>query len=229
MDKHRFFAHVPLTMLSQLMPKIAKIPIGWELLVDHEVLDASFREERERLAALLLEAGSPLRFHAPYSDIVPAGVDPEAVDLARRRIRETLELAPRFAVRDIVVHTAWHPAHTLEREAWLDRAARFWLDLDGLAADTGTRLALENVFDEDSGLLTDLLARLPAERFGVNFDIGHWHAYGHTELETWLNEFSKRLYSFHIHDNHGRCVFDFGQQGKADGAAIDRLEVGVAV
>ncbi|MBN2171403.1 MAG: sugar phosphate isomerase/epimerase [Candidatus Krumholzibacteriota bacterium] len=202
---HRFFAHVPLAWLPRYEEALARLPVGLELLVDHEALDPAFRTELERLAASLGAAGRPCRFHAPFRDLSPGGHDPEAVALARRRLEAALELAPRFGVAQIVAHTAWDPdGYALEAEAWRERSARFWGPLGERAAALGCRFALENVFDRDPDALAALLDRLPETAFGVNLDLGHWHAYSRTPLAGWLERLGGRLLSLHLHDNAGR-------------------------
>ena len=206
MDVHQFFVHVPATMLRQHLPVISKLPVGLEILVDHETLAPGFRPELERLAAELRALGRPVKFHAPFRDLAPGGHDPEAVALARRRLVAALELAPLFGASCVVAHTAWDPgSYELESTGWLDRSAAFW---GGRAADAercGVSIALENVFDRDPDILAELLGRLPAARFGANFDTGHWHAYSHAPLSAWFESLEGRILSLHVHDNQGQA------------------------
>jgi len=203
---HRFFAHVPLVWLPRYEEALARLPVGLELLVDHEALDPAFRPELERLAGSLGAGGTPCRFHAPFRDLSPGGHDPEAVALARRRLEAALELAPRFGVAQIVAHTAWDPdGYALEAEAWRDRSARFWAPLGARAAELGCRFALENVFDRDPETLAALLDRLPEAGFGVNLDLGHWHAFSRAPLADWCERLGGRLLSLHLHDNTGQA------------------------
>jgi sugar phosphate isomerase/epimerase len=203
---HRLFISVPLTQYRRYEMDLPPVPLGLELLADHEALAPEFRADALAIGAELRERGVPCRFHGPFRDLNPGGHDPEALDLARRRFESALELAPAFGVERIVVHSAWDPdMYGLDSGAWLDRAAEFWSRLTAPAAAAGVQFAIENVFDRDPHILVGLLERLPSEHFGALLDIGHWHAYSHSGLGEWLTALGERLLSLHLHDNGGRA------------------------
>jgi len=205
MKKHQLFVHLPLSLYRKYREAVLAMPTGLELLVDHESLAPGFRGEAEAIAAELREAKILCRFHAPFRDLHPAGHDPEAVDLARRRFEGALELAPLFGVSTLVVHPAWDPqGDALDRSDWLDRAEAFWTALVPSLETAGARFALENIFDRDPSLLGALLERLNPDRFVWLFDTGHFNAYSQASLEEWLKTLGPRLHSLHIHDNAGQ-------------------------
>ncbi len=202
---NKIFIHLPLSMYAKYREAVLAIPVGIELLVDHEVLAPEFRAELEDIAAELSERKIPCRFHAPFRNLYPAGHDPEAVDLVRRRLQSTLDLAPLFGVKHLVVHPAWDPrGDVLDREAWLDRAEAFWNSMVPSLEAAEAVFLLENIFDLDPSLLVDLLARLAPERFGFLFDTGHFNAFSEVGLGDWMNALAPRLQSIHIHDNAGQ-------------------------
>ncbi len=204
MAQHRFFAHMPLTMLPELFPRVSKLPVGLELAVDHVALSPAFADEAKRLGEAILAAGMPCRFHAPFRNLCPGGHDPEAVALSRRRIEAAIELAPRFGVETLVAHPAWGPdGDALDGDGFLGRSAEFWLALVDSLESNGCRIGLENVFDRDPAILAGLLKRLPEERYGATFDIGHWHAYSKAGLDDWFAAIGHRIIGLHVHDNGG--------------------------
>ncbi len=234
MGKHEIFIHLPLSMYRKYREAVLAMPVGLELLVDHEVLAPEFAGELDEVAAEVAEAKIPCRFHAPFRDLHPAGHDPEAVDLARRRLTAALELAPRFGVKHLVAHPGWDPrGDVLDREEWMDRSELFWNSLAPAQDAAGARFVLENIFDLDPSMLVDLLARLPEERFGCLFDTGHFNAYSEARLEDWISALGPRLQSIHIHDNGGlhdehlalsRGTFPWGDLFEAVGALNRPLE-----
>jgi len=204
MAEHRIFVHLPLSMYDEYRDAVLGMPAGLELLVDHEALAPERRGRLAEIAVELREAQIPCRFHAPFRDLRPAGHDPEAVALARRRIEAVLELAPDFGVRSIVAHPAWDPrGDALEREEWLDRATAFWTALAPAMEAAAVRVDLENIFDTDPSLLSDLLLRLSSRPFAFLLDTGHFHAYSTASLETWLEALGPKLVALHVHDNGG--------------------------
>jgi sugar phosphate isomerase/epimerase len=204
MARHKFFAHVPGTMLEQYLPILQKLPLGLEIHMDQQALASDFRPDLERFGEIIRHDDIPCRFHAPFRDLVPGGFDSEAQDLAHRRLGSAVEVAELFGVNTLVAHTEWCPRRNgLEADAWLDRSESFWLGLAGICADRGCKFALENVFDLTPEILSRLLDRLPTEFFGFNFDVGHWHCWADSQLADWFDVLGHRLLSLHLHDNMG--------------------------
>ena len=205
MAEHRFFAHIPLTMLPGVWPGIAGLrQLGLELALDHEALAPGFAAQARRLGESLRTAARACRFHAPFRNLAPGGHDPEAVALTRRRLEAALALAPLFGVEQIVAHPDWDPdGDALDVAGFLDRSERFWLSLAPAVEAAGCRIGLENVFDRDPAVLAALLERLPASCYGATFDVGHWHAYSRAGLAEWMEAVGGRIVGLHIHDNHG--------------------------
>ena len=204
---HQLFASLPLTHYRRHEAELASLPAGLEILIDHGALAAGFAAERAAIAALLRAQGRPCRFHAPFRDLAPGGQDPEAVELARRRLEAALELAPAFGVTAMTAHPAWDPqgyGTAEERAGWLERSIAFWAPLGEKAGACGVRIDMENIFDRDPGALADLLAALPPGRFAWLLDLGHWHAFSFAPLAEWLAVLGPRLASVHLHDNGGR-------------------------
>jgi sugar phosphate isomerase/epimerase len=204
MAEHKVFVHLPLSLYGKYRRAVLAMPVGLELLVDHEALAPEFRSEREEIAAELRENRITCRFHAPFRDLHPAGHDPEAVGLARRRLEAAVELAPDFGVKSLVAHPSWDPrGDALDRAEWLDRAEAFWTGLQPVLDAAGARLGLENTFDPDPSLLRDLLARLEGAPFDFLFDTGHFNAYSNAPLTEWMEILGPRLTALHVHDNGG--------------------------
>ena len=203
----RVFASLPLVLYRRYEAELEGLPCGLELLMDHEALDPSFAAERDAIADALAARSVGCRFHAPFRDLTPAGHDPEAVGLARRRHTAALAVAPRFGVTGVSAHPGWDPGlygTEHERGVWLERATAFWAGLGSAAAAAGVTVALENIFDRDAWALRSLLAALPAAQFGWLLDLGHWHAYSYDGLMPWLEALGERLVAVHVHDNGGR-------------------------
>jgi sugar phosphate isomerase/epimerase len=204
MSEHRIHVHLPLSMYGKYREAVLEMPAGLELLVDHEALVPEYRSELGDIAAELREAKIACRFHAPFRDLHPAGHDPEAVALARRRLEAALELAPAFGVKRMVVHPAWSPqGDALDREDWLARAELFFLSLVPSMKAADTCIDLENIFDHDPRLLVALLDRLEPDRFAWLLDAGHFNAYSRVPLSDWFSALGSRLSAIHIHDNGG--------------------------
>ena len=111
---------------------------------------------------------------------------------------------PDFGVNCLVAHPAWDPrGDALDRGPWLDRSEAFWTALLPSLEASGCRFALENVFDADPTLLAELLDRLPAGRFGFNFDTGHHAAFARCPVADWFSALGDRILSLHVHDNRG--------------------------
>lgn len=214
MKSHRVFVHIPAVMLGEHRHSLESLAPGLEILIDHDALDPAFRSRLEEAASWIRAAGKPCRFHGPFRDLSPGGHDPLALELARSRLIAAMDLAPLFDAEVMVVHSGWDPRdYALEREPWIERSLNFWRALAPEAEKRGVHLALENVRDFSPELLAGLLAELPADRFSVTFDTGHWNAWSkESPLADWFTALGPRMTSFHLHDNSGK-VDDHGPVG----------------
>jgi sugar phosphate isomerase/epimerase len=178
-----------------------------EIYFDGNMLDVYVEKDFKTAAGKLKENDIPCTFHAPFEDIRPTSFDSKIKEISVNRLLDTLKIAEIFHPQVIVCHTGFSDWLHYEKEnEWLERAVESWTELCATAKKVGTRILLENVFDESPRMLLNLVKNLGKENAGVCLDIGHMTCFTKHPLKTWLNELGSHIEELHLHDNHG--VFD---------------------
>jgi sugar phosphate isomerase/epimerase len=101
---------------------------------------------------------------------------------------------------------------------WLEGSINTWDPLLKRAADIGTKIAIENIFEDDPTNLRMLMEKIGSELFGICFDTGHCNLFTRVPLEEWLRQLKPYIIELHLHDNNktfddhlaiGDGTFDF--------------------
>ena len=140
-------------------------------------------------------------FHAPFNELFPCAIDPEAAALARRRYEEAAACALSYGISGMVVH-AGYLKHVYYKEWFIEQSAAFWRDFlrDKPAS---FRLYAENVFEDDPALLPALADAVGDARFRLCLDIGHANCVSQAGVLAFLEQAGGRIGHFHLHDNPG--------------------------
>lgn len=140
-------------------------------------------------------------FHAPYSELFPCAVDPEARALARRRMDQTAALARQYGVHRMVAHGNFLP-HVYFPVWYVEQSIGFWKDfLAGQPAEF--RLYLENVLEPEPELLRDIVAGVDDPRCRLCLDVGHANVDCVSQIPPlrWLEVCAPLLGHVHLHNN----------------------------
>ncbi|MGD2079653.1 MAG: sugar phosphate isomerase/epimerase family protein [Nitrospirota bacterium] len=158
------------------------------------------------LRALMGELGygPSLTVHAPFMDLAPAAVDPGVREVTAERFDRALDAAGVLEAKAVVFHSGydkWKYGHNMD--IWLQRSLGFWPRFIGRARDLGTRIAVENIFEDTPENLKLLMEGLGSESFGICFDTGHMNIFSLVPLDDWLDALGEHIIELHLHDNRG--------------------------
>lgn len=198
--------HVPFALLRErYLDFMIEKGMQPEISFSHSVLETLGKNDFAGVADVLRETGIPVTFHAPFIDLRPGAVDPEIRRVSVRRIEQVFELVPLFQPRVVVCHPAFDPRYYISQEgAWLEQSIRTWRHFEALARETGTRIALENVYETHPVQLKPLLSALDPAVSCFCFDTGHGNAFSDAGMEEWMDEMGGFLGHVHLHDNFGQ-------------------------
>lgn len=198
--------HVPWRHINERLPELQHRGLQPELAFTGPDLDSLDPAQLDRVADCLQTAGLAVTIHAPFLDLNPGALDPLVREVTWTRLSRTLELATTLQARVVVVHPGfdlWHYDH--KPQLWLNQALPFFRELLALAEASGTRLAVENIFETRIDSLVELVTGLDHPLCGYCFDVGHWNLFAEsTDMAAWLAEIADRLFHLHLHDNCGR-------------------------
>ncbi len=198
--------NVPFTLLkSKYLPAILKMRINPEIGIDSRALDEFSPAQFTEIACTFRGEGLSVTLHAPFMDMVPGSPDPIMRSATMRRLRQAFELLPIFEPLSIVCHTGFDDQRYQNQvKTWVQTSVESWSPLIQLAQGVGTTVMLENVYEEKPDIHLALFSKLDTPSVRFCFDIGHWHVYGRTDMEDWLQKLRPYLGQLHLHDNLGK-------------------------
>ncbi|MBR4079566.1 MAG: sugar phosphate isomerase/epimerase [Christensenellaceae bacterium] len=148
-----------------------------------------------------LDSAERFVLHAPFAELHPSAIDPLVLGIAKKRFRQAAELARKYGVKRMVVHSGYVP-NVYFKEWFTERSVAFWKEfLEELPNDF--ELLLENVMDDEPQTLKRVAEAVQAPRFGLCLDVGHVNAISDIPPCDWIAEYGTMLKHVHLHNNHG--------------------------
>lgn len=172
--------------------EIAEFCTAWNMDDEFTSTDESLREKLTGIHRRVL--------HAPFNELFPCAIDRRARALAAYRYRQAIALAKQYGATKVVVHGGYNP--WIYYPVWyVGESIKFWNDFLGEAP--GIEIVLENVLEEEPGMLLDIVKGVDDSRLRLCLDVGHVNAYSKVNVMDWLKAWSPYLSHFHIHNNDG--------------------------
>lgn len=162
-------------------------------------MDERFPETDAEVKAQLAYAGAQV-LHAPFNELFPCAIDPEAAALAARRYRQAAALAANYGAQKLVIHGGFQP-YMYYPQWYVEQSIRFWERF--LHEDPGVQIVLENVLEPEPQWLLEIVCAIDDPRLRLCLDIGHVNAYSAVPATQWLHECAPWLTHFHLHNNDG--------------------------
>jgi len=198
------FINAPFKILHERLPQVHERKLKPEIYFDASTLDTCSPSMYQDVANSLRSHGIPCTFHAPFEDLQPASFDDRIRKISLQRLRDTCQLAKLFNPLTIVSHTGyWKWVHYEKLEEWMARAVESWKEICTMAQEHGSRILLENVFDDSPEVLARLVQEIGPENVGLCLDIGHLTIFTQCRIEEWLSILGPFIEELHLHDNHG--------------------------
>jgi len=199
-------AHVPYSRLSENLEYVVANRINPELFFSAPALDQVVWEELAAQAHILHEAGLATTIHAPFLDLNPGAIDPLIRQVTHTRFQQVFQAAEILKPRVIVFHPGYDDLrYGGSRLDWLKNSIDFWKEFVPRAKETGSIIAVENIFEKEPSTLRALLEAIDDPGFRHCFDVGHWNMFTSVTLEEWFADLGPFIAEAHIHDNHGQA------------------------
>ena len=147
-----------------------------------------------------LVSGIKMRtFHAPFSELFPCAIDPKARLLTKERYIQAIQLAQRYGANKVVIHGGYNPK--IYYPIWYtQKSIAFWMEfINEIPVDM--TICLENVFEEEPTMLTEIVRQVDNPRIRMCLDVGHVNAYSKIPVMEWLEQCADITEHFHIHNN----------------------------
>lgn len=193
--------HVPYPRVGDYLSYIKQHRLSLEIYFPSASIDTLRQGDVERLKQQL-DYGPTLSIHAPFMDLSPGATDEKVRAVTLGRFLRVMEIAEVLAPEVIVFHSGyekWKYAHRVD--LWLEGSLVTWQPLIEKAARLKTRIAIENIFEDEPSNLLQLMEKLHCPAFGICFDTGHCNLFSKVPLEQWLGALGPYLFELHLHDN----------------------------
>ncbi|MBR4304491.1 MAG: sugar phosphate isomerase/epimerase [Clostridia bacterium] len=190
--------------------EIAEYCTAWNMDVKFERTHASVLRKLEGVSRRVL--------HASFNELFPCAIDLKARELAAFRYRQAIELARRYGAHKIVIHSGYY--EKMYYPVWFVRESiKFWREFMADVPE-GITICIENVFEQTSDMLRDIVKGVDRPNFRICLDIGHVNAYSKEPTDSWLDTCADFISHFHIHNNDGSA----DTHNVLDGGSINMSE-----
>ncbi|NOZ69833.1 MAG: sugar phosphate isomerase/epimerase [Deferribacteres bacterium] len=195
--------HVPYDLVDKYLPYIRKERLNLEIYFGSVTFDRLTERDITGLKDRL-DYNPALSIHAPFMDLSPGAVDPKVREITKKRFSDVMDFAEILRPRVVVFHSGYDRWKYDNRiDIWLEGSLDTWGPVNKRAVDIGTRIAIENIFEDDPEHLRILMDEMNSGNFGVCFDTGHFNLFSRLTLTEWLGIIKSNIVEVHLHDNSG--------------------------
>jgi endonuclease IV len=141
--------HVPFHKIINYLDFINENRINLELFFQSSSLDKIKDSDIKRLQKKLTYKPS-FTIHAPFMDLSPGAVDSKVREVTIQRFSQVFEIAEVLMPEVIVFHSGyekWKYAQNID--IWLEGSLKTWKPFFKRAVSMRTKIAIENVFEDE--------------------------------------------------------------------------------
>lgn len=193
--------HVPFNRIGTYLDFINEHRTNLEIYFAADHLD-KIKEHDIVMLLEKLDYKPSITVHAPFMDLSPGAVDKHVSEITLKRFSQVFDVTEALTPKVIVFHSGyekWKYAH--EIDVWLEGSLKTWKTLLKRASDIGTKIAIENIFEDNPTNLRLLMEKINSELCGICFDTGHCNLFTRVPLEEWLVQLKPYIIELHLHDN----------------------------
>lgn len=141
--------------------------------------------------------------HGAFLDLALHSPDQSIADISRSRIESDILTALRLRCEKLVFHLGFNPLVPVQRyrKEVVHTHAEFWDYV--LSTYPGISICLENQWENDWSIFSELFDRVQHPRFGMCLDVAHAHVYSHFSPESWIRGMAAEVLHMHWNDNRG--------------------------
>lgn len=190
-----------------------------------DLLDGDWKGEMSAHKKKLRRINGLITLHGPFMDMAPGSPDPRIKHITVERYEHAIRIASELGAEVIVFHANFIAAiHNIEyRVGWHKRNLDFWGNMAPYAERYGVTLAVENMWEFDPYIITDMLKEINHPYLRACLDVGHANLFSDEEFpfELWLKTVQPWLVHTHMNNNNGKIDVHHGlHDGVMDYAAV---------
>ena len=199
--------------------------LGVELMAfsEPQVLDGEWRALDKEYRAALADVPGPLTMHGPFKDLVSGSPDERINMVTYGRYEHVIRIAAGLGVGQVVLHANYIGLlhNDFYRQCWHRRNVDFWGPLGDYAKAYDVVIAIENMWEFDPAIISNLLRELNHPYLKACVDVGHASLFSDPDIpfDNWLESMRPWIIELHLNNNNGVMDEHFGfdwEQGVLD-------------
>jgi len=201
----RVQVNIPFIMLAEAswQELVFALDLNPEIGLDATALDQFTASDFSEVAEKLHNHGLTVTIHGPFLDLSPGSPDTVIREATGRRFQQMIEAVDIFKSESVVCHAAYDTyRYDFCREQWYANSIETWQWVANAIKERGSRLMLENVYEQAPEDLLALLNPFDPELIGCCLDVGHQYVFSQKPLSEWLEKLGPRIGHLHLHDNN---------------------------
>lgn len=172
-----------------------------------DILDGDWRATLAEYRAILSDVPGDITVHGPFFDMVSGSLDPRINAVCIARYRHAIMITRELGAKQIVLHANFIGSlhNTFYRKGWHERSVKFWGPIADYAAEQGVTVLMENMWEFDPTIISDLLTDVNHPNLRACLDVGHAHLFSDTQFtfDYWLRVLSPWIDEIHMNNNNG--------------------------
>ena len=171
------------------------------------VLDSDWRKLNREYRAALADVVGPLTIHGPFMDLVSGSPDERINMVTYGRYEHVIRIAAGLGIRQVVLHANYIGLlhNDFYRQGWHQRNVDFWGPLGDYAKAYDVVVAIENMWEYDPTIISNLLQELQHPNLKACIDVGHATLFSDpgVTFDSWLDAMRPWVIELHLNNNDG--------------------------
>ncbi len=172
-----------------------------------QVLDSEWRALHKEYKAALADVAGPLTMHGPFMDLVSGSPDERINMVTYGRYEHVIRIAAGLGVQQVVFHANYIGLlhNDFYRQGWHQRNVDFWGPLGDYAKAYDVVIAIENMWEFDPTIISNLLCELDHPYLKACIDVGHAYLFSDPNVgfDDWLETMRPWIIELHLNNNNG--------------------------
>lgn len=198
-----YLVHIPYDRIPEHLQSVRSLRLNLEIYFNSRTLDSmESSKDKTDILKKQLDYNPILTIHAPFIDLVPGAVDSKIREVTMNRFMHVMSIAENLNVRSVVFHSGYEKwRYGFDIKLWLEQSLITWRQILERTKNSGIKIAIENIFEEEPSNLLLLMQKIGSEHFGICFDTGHFNIFSKVSLEEWMGALNPYIIHLHLHDN----------------------------
>jgi sugar phosphate isomerase/epimerase len=148
----------------------------------------------------------PVGVHGAFYDLTSASLDPAILEITQMRYLQNLHVASELGASYVLFHLNYLGAYKIPnyRAGWHQRQIDFWSAFADKASEAGVPVLIENSWEDDPKLITNILAEINSPYLKACLDIAHATLYSKIDISKWIQAFDPYLICSHLNNHNGQ-------------------------